>query len=262
MVLEKTLESPLDCKEIKPVQPKGDQSWVFIGRTDVGSWNSNTWPSDVKSWLIGKDPVAGKDWGQEKKWTLEDEMAGWPNRLNGHEFGWTPRLGDGHGGLSCCSSWGHNELETTERLNWTELNKYLGGKSFSILRLPYKWLEVGRVEERRWVWAGEGVSGLLTTGWLASLRSSTRCRPPVSRPRGWAGWRPSCPGQEEARQRGPGSGRGSPTVKACCGHLLPLSFSLSWDSHGRAWKIIISLKKKIIISLEKTKGVLRWCLRW
>ena len=112
---------------------------------------------------------------------------------------------------------------------------------------------MGRVEERRWVWAGEGVSGLLTTGWLASLRSSTRCRPPVSRPRGWAGWRPSCPGQEEARQRGPGSGRGSPTVKACCGHLLPLSFSLSWDSHGRAWKIIISLKKKNYHQLREDK---------
>ena len=84
--LEKTLESPLDCKEIQPVYPKGDQSWVFIGRTDVEAETPIYWPPDEKSWLIGKDPDAGRDWGQEKKGTIEDEMAGWHHQLDGHEF--------------------------------------------------------------------------------------------------------------------------------------------------------------------------------
>ena len=86
VVLEKTLESPLDCREIEPVHPKGDQSWVFIGRTDVEAETPILWPSDVKSWLIGKDPDAGKDWRQEKKGMAEDEMVGWHPLLNGHEF--------------------------------------------------------------------------------------------------------------------------------------------------------------------------------
>ena len=89
VVLEKTLESPLDCKEIQPVNPKGDQSWVFIGRTDVEAETPILWPPDAKSWLIGKDPDAGKDWGQEEKGTTENEMVGWHHRLNGHGFGWT-----------------------------------------------------------------------------------------------------------------------------------------------------------------------------
>ena len=87
VVLEKTLESPLDCKEIQPAHPKGDQYWVFIGRTDVEAETPVLWPPDVKSWLIRKDPDAGKDWGQEEKGTTEDEMAGWHHRLNGQEFG-------------------------------------------------------------------------------------------------------------------------------------------------------------------------------
>ena len=87
VVLEKTLDSPLDCKEIQPVHPEGDQSWVFIGRTDVEAETPILWPPDVKSWLIWKDPEAGKDWGQEEKGATEDEMAGWHHRLNGHEFG-------------------------------------------------------------------------------------------------------------------------------------------------------------------------------
>ena len=86
MVLEKTLESPLDCKEIQPVHPKGDQSWVFIGRTDAEVETPVLWPPDAKSWLIGKDPDAGTDWGQEEKGTTEDEMAGWHHRPNGHGF--------------------------------------------------------------------------------------------------------------------------------------------------------------------------------
>ena len=120
VVLEKTLEGPLDCKEIQPVHPKGNQSWVFIGRTDVEAETPILWPSDAKSWLTGKDPDDGKDWGQEEKGTTEDEMVGWHHRLNGHGFGWTQGVGDGQGGLACCSSWGHKESDTTERLNWTE----------------------------------------------------------------------------------------------------------------------------------------------
>ena len=119
-VLEKTLESPLDCKEIQPVHPKGDQSWVFIGRTDAETETSIPWPSHTKSWPIGKDPDAGRDWGQ-KKGRTEFEMAAWHHRLNAHEFWWTPGVVDGQGGLSCCDSWGRKELDMTERLNWTEL---------------------------------------------------------------------------------------------------------------------------------------------
>ena len=123
MVLEKTLESPLDCKEIQPVHPKGDQSWVFIGRTDFEAEIPILWPRDANSWLIWKDPDAGKDWEQEEKGTTEDEMVGWHHRLNGHGFGWTPAVGDGQGGLVCCGSWGRKESDTTEWLNWTELKE-------------------------------------------------------------------------------------------------------------------------------------------
>ena len=114
-------ESPLDCKEIQPVHPKGDQSWVFIGRTDVEAETPIPWPPHVKSWLIWKHPDAGKDWGQVEKRMTEDEMAGWHHRLNGHGFGWTLGVGDGQGGLACCGSWDHKESDTTELLNWTEL---------------------------------------------------------------------------------------------------------------------------------------------
>ena len=120
VVLEKTLESLLDCKEIQPVHPKGNQSWVFIGRSDVEAETLTLWPPDAKSWLIGKDPDAGKDWGQEEKGTTEDEMVGWHPGLNGHEFGWTPGVGDGQVGLVCCSSWGRKELDMTGQVNWTE----------------------------------------------------------------------------------------------------------------------------------------------
>ena len=119
-MLEKTLESPLDCKEIQPVHSKGDQSWVFIGRSDSEAETSILWPPHAKSWFTGKDCDAGRDWGQEEKGTMEDEMAGWHHLLNGHEFEWTLRLGDGQGGLVCCDSWGLRELDTTEQLNWTE----------------------------------------------------------------------------------------------------------------------------------------------
>ena len=123
VVLEKTLESP--CKGIQPVHPKWDQSWVFTGRTDAEAEILILWPPHGKSWLTGKDPVAGRDWGQEEKGTTEDEVAGCHHWLNGHEFEWTPGVGDGQGGLACCDSWGRKELDTTERLNWTELNMTL-----------------------------------------------------------------------------------------------------------------------------------------
>ena len=119
-MLEKTLESPLDCKEIQPVHPKGDQSWVFIGRTDAEAETPILWLPHVKSWLIGKDPDAGRDWEQEKKGKTEDETAGWHHWLYGHEFGWTPGVGDGQGGLACCNSQGHKESDMTGWLNWTE----------------------------------------------------------------------------------------------------------------------------------------------
>ena len=119
VVLEKTLESPLDWKEIQTVHSKGDQSWVFIGRTEAEAETPILWPPHAKSWLIGKDSAAGRDWGQEKG-TTEDEMAGWHHRLDVHEFGWIPGVGDGQGGLTCCSSWGLKELDMTKWLNWTE----------------------------------------------------------------------------------------------------------------------------------------------
>ena len=119
VVLEKTLESPLDCKEIQPVHPKEDQSSVFIGGPDVEIKTPILWPPDGKSWLIWKDPDAQKDWGQEKGMT-EDEMVGWHHWHNGLGLGWTPGVGDGQGGLACFGSWGHKESDTTERLNWTE----------------------------------------------------------------------------------------------------------------------------------------------
>ena len=106
-------------KEIQPVHSKGDQSWVFIGRTDEEAETPIFCPPDVKSWLIWKDPDAGKDWGQEEKGTTEDEMVGWHHPLDGQGFGWTLGVGDGQGGLAYCGSWGRKELDTTEQLKWT-----------------------------------------------------------------------------------------------------------------------------------------------
>ena len=119
VVLEKTLESPLDCKEIKPVHPKGNQSWIFIGRTDAEAEGPILWPPDAKNWLIGKDSDAGKYWRQEEKGTTEDEMVGWHHRLYGHEFEQVPGAGVGQGSLACCSRWG-----CKVRHDWaTELNQ-------------------------------------------------------------------------------------------------------------------------------------------
>ena len=110
--------SPLDCKEIQPVHSKGDQPWVFFGRNDAKAEAPVLWPPHVKSWLIGKDPDAGRDWGQEEKGMIKDEMTGWHHRLNAHEFEWTLGVVDGQGGLSCCDSWGRKAW--TRLSDWTD----------------------------------------------------------------------------------------------------------------------------------------------
>ena len=120
VVLEKTLESPLDRKEIQPVHPKGNQSWIFLGRTDAEAETPILWLPDAKSWLIWKDPDAGKDWRQEKGMT-EDEMVGWHHWLDGHQFEWALNVGDGQESLACCSPWGCKESYMNEWLNWPEL---------------------------------------------------------------------------------------------------------------------------------------------
>ena len=131
LVLEKTLEGPLYDKEIQPVHPKGNQSRIFIERTDSEAETPILWPPDGKNWLIGKDPEYGKDWRQEEKGITESEMVGWHHRLHGRESEQAPGVCDGQGGLACCSPWGHKESDTTERLNWTETAwdvKYMGNK--------------------------------------------------------------------------------------------------------------------------------------
>ena len=150
VVLEKTLESPLDCKAIQPVNPKRNQSWTFIGRNDAEAETPILWLPDVKSWLTGKDPDAGKDWRPEEKGTMEDEMVEWHHRLNGHRFGWTPGVGDGQGALVSCSPWGRKEMDMTKQLNWTEL---LSEKTLDIisifLNLPrcYLWPSMWSIQE-------------------------------------------------------------------------------------------------------------------
>ena len=117
-----TLESPLDCKEIQPVHSEEDQPWDFLCRNDAKAEVLVLWPPHAKSWLIGKDSNAGRDWGQEEKGTTKDEIAGWHHWLDGRESEWTPGVGDGQGGLVCCNSWGRKDSDMTEWLNWTELN--------------------------------------------------------------------------------------------------------------------------------------------
>ena len=121
VVLEKTLESPFNFKEIQPVNPKGNQSWIFIGKTDAEVEAPLLWPLDVKNWLIGEDPDAGQDWRQEEKGTTKDEMVGWHHWLDLHVFEQASGIGDGQGSLACCSSRGCKESDTTEWLNWTEV---------------------------------------------------------------------------------------------------------------------------------------------
>ena len=140
VVLEKTFESPLDCKEMQPAHPKGNQSWLFIGRTDAEAETPILWPPDAKSWIIWKDPDAVKDWRWEEKGTTEDEMVVWHHRLNGHEFGKTPGGGDRQEVLAHCSPWGRKQSEMTEWLNWTELRFVIAFLSRS-KRLLISWLQ-------------------------------------------------------------------------------------------------------------------------
>jgi len=141
--LQKTLESPLEWKEIKPVHPKGNQSWIFIGRPDAEAETPIIWIPDVKNWLIGKDPDAGKDWRQEEKGTTEDETVGWHHWLNGHKLEYAPGW---RAGLACCSPWGCKESDTTKQLSWNErlknIWKQVWGKNIKNSFLDNVMLEV------------------------------------------------------------------------------------------------------------------------
>ena len=160
VVLEKTLENPLNCKEIQPVHSEGDQPWDFFGRNDANAETPVLWPPHAKSWLIGKDSDAGRDWGQEEKGTTEDEMAGWHHWLDGRESEWTLGVGDGQGGLVCCDSWVCKESDTTEWLNWlTELEEEVNWFALSAYcfmahtqnktkNLGAEWRHVGNTEKR------------------------------------------------------------------------------------------------------------------
>ena len=128
------------CKEIKPVYSKGNQSWIFIARTDAEAESPILWPPHVKNWLFWKDPNAGKDWRQEEKGTTEDEIVGWHHRLSGHEFEQALGVGDEQGSLACCSPWGHKESDTTEWLNSTDdlfMYRFLCKHQFSFLWYKY-----------------------------------------------------------------------------------------------------------------------------
>ena len=132
-----TLESPLDSKEIQPVHPKGNQSWMFIRRTDIDT--PILWPPDAKNWLLGKGPDAGKGWRQEEKGTSENKTIGWHHQLDGHEFEQAPEVGDGQGSLMCCSPWDLKELDMTEWLNWTDYSStyYYSSTFVSILYIQF-----------------------------------------------------------------------------------------------------------------------------
>ena len=146
-MLKKTLESPLDSKEIKPVNPKGSQSWIFIGMTDAEVEIPILWQPDGKSWFIGKDPDAGQDWGQEKKWAAEDEMFSWHHWFNRHKFEQTPGGNEGHGSLACCSSWGRTQLSdwmTTTYMKKNYMNNNVYGK---IQKLHYLNVDSGIIND-------------------------------------------------------------------------------------------------------------------
>ena len=149
MVLEKTPESSLDCKEIQPVHSEGDHPWDFFGRNDAKAETPVLWPPQAKSWLIGKDSDAGRDWGQEEKGTTGDEMAGWHHWLHGSESEWTPGVVDGQGGLACWDSWGRKQSDMTERLNWTEMNIHTYIYMYRVYINPYT--ENPRQKLKNWV---------------------------------------------------------------------------------------------------------------
>ena len=145
VVLEKTLESSMDCKEIQPVHPEGDQSWVFIGRTEAEAETPLLWSPDANNWLIGKDSDSGKDWRQEEKGMTADETVGWYHWLNGHEFEQAPGVGDRQGSLACCSPWGHKESDTTEQLNWLTSKTMKRKHSKTFLYFPTLWKQKMRI---------------------------------------------------------------------------------------------------------------------
>ena len=172
VVSEKTLESPLDCKEIKPIHPKGNQSWIVIGGTDTEAEVPIIWPPDAKNWLIWKDPDAGKDWRQEEKWTTEDEMVVWHHRLDGHEFEQGLGVGDGQGSLACCSLWGRKESDMTERLKWTELMQIVDSSEKSLI-----WVKIEGKRRRghhrmRWL---DGITDAMDLN-LGQLQETVRDR--------------------------------------------------------------------------------------
>ena len=138
VVLEKTPESPLDCREIKPVKSKGNQSWISIGRTDAEA--PILWLHDAKNWLIGKDPDDEKDWRKEEKGTTKGEMVGWHHWLDGHESEQALGVGDGWRSLACCSPWAPKELNTTEWLNWTKLIDVQASEILLKLQVSSPWL--------------------------------------------------------------------------------------------------------------------------
>ena len=156
--VDKNLESPLDHKEIKPVISKGNQSWIFIGRTDAEAEGPILWPPDAKNWLLGKDPDAGKDWRQEEKGTTEDEMLVWHHWLSGHKFEQTPGDNEGQGSLVCCSPWGHKESDTNEWLKYL-LSLCQNGTRQGWFRLENFWAE-----------GDTGVSELVRKTGLGSLK--------------------------------------------------------------------------------------------
>ena len=139
-MLEKTLESPLHCKEIKPVNPEGNRPWIFIGRTDAEAVIPALWPPDTKKWLNGKDPDAGKDWRQEEKGTTEDKMLGWHHWLNGHEFEQALRVDYRQGSPACCSPWGCKMSDTTEWLNWYLKMKNLKKWNGNFIQRYFRWI--------------------------------------------------------------------------------------------------------------------------
>ena len=214
VVLEKALENSLDFKDIKPVHPKGDQAWVLTGRTDVEAETPILWPPDAKSWLIWKDPDAGKDWGQVEKGTTEDEMIGWHHRLDGHGFGWTPGVGDGQGGLACCGSWGRKELDTTERLRWTEFIGQIDAEAVTLVLWP--------PDMNKWLFGKDSDAG---KDWRQELGMTE------NEIVGWHHW---CDGHEFEQAMGVGDGQGSLT----CYIVHGLAKSRTWLSDRTELKLV------------------------
>ena len=162
VVLEKTLEIPLDCKEIQSVHSEGDQPWDFFGRNNAKAETLVLWLPHAKSWLIGKEFDAGKNWGQEKKRMTEDEMAGWHHWLDGRESEWTLGVGDGQRGLACCDSWGRKESDTTERLNWTELRWQISDEIW--MKLDSKCYTVSNIRITTHKWMSQRCYNLVIAG--------------------------------------------------------------------------------------------------